>query len=549
MKANPGWFLVIDNVDDPAAAKAVREFLDQVASARGHVLITSRLDDWGFGVEPLQLDLLSTEAAMEVLREATPHRTRTPVEDAALARLADEQLGCLSLALVQAAAYIEARRISFARYSEEFDRQAATVLAHFGETEASKLAYPKAVAQTWLVTFEQLGEEARLLLDMLAWLSIEPIPRSLWDVWPQEAEVDLEEGLTQLARYSFVRWEDGNTAITMHRLVQEVARDLQGRDEARRDEALEAVFGWLKAANTELSADDPRSWPILLPLLPHVLRLFGRTKDRGPFAEQSSVYGDAGRLLSELARYTESEAILRAALDRCEKRVDAAPIDVAAALFSLADLLQHLDQRIEAKNLSRRALAITVSTYGKHHPGLAEILNIMARLHRRERRLDAAKRLFRRAIRIVEKDPDKNQQNHAALFNNFGSLLEQQGFFEDAELLYRQAISIGEKFYGLDHLATGVYYNNLAGALMAKGLLHDAAELYRRSVVILLNTSKQCGHILPNIRAGVLNYQRCLTKLGLTYADATQVIDELMGEAGFTPSHLWKQIFLQPIRP
>jgi hypothetical protein len=115
--------------------------------------------------------------------------------------------------------------------------------------------------------------------------------------------------------------------------------------------------------------------------------------------------------------------------------------------------------------------------------------------------------------------------------------------------LYRQAISIGEKFYGLDHLITGVYYNNLAGALMAKGLLHDAAELYRRSVVILLNTSKQCGHILPNIRAGVLNYQRCLTKLGLTYADATQVIDELMGEAGFTPSHLWKQIFLQPIRP
>ncbi|WP_285713646.1 tetratricopeptide repeat protein [Erythrobacter oryzae] len=484
LKANPGWLLVIDNVDDAAAAGAVRQFLNEVASGKGHVLITSRLDDWGFGVEALQLDLLSLDAAMELLREATPHRTRTADEDAALRRLADEQLGCLSLALVQAAAYIDTRRISFARYSQDFDKQAPTLLAKFGASDASKLAYPMAVAQTWLTSFEQLGPEARLLLDMLAWLSIEPLPRSLWDVWPLAEKIDLEEALADLSRYSFVRWEDGNAAITVHRLVQEVARDLQSRDEARRDAVLEALFGWLYAANPEMHASDVRCWPVLLPLLPHGLRLFERTRDLGPYAAQTASYNEYAAILEALARFGEAEPLYRRALAIEEASLGPDHPNVATRLNNLAELLRTTNRLGEAEPLYRRALAIHEASRGPDHPNLAIRLNNLAGLLQETNRLAEAEPLVRRALAIDEASYGPDHPEVARDLNNLASLLQATNRLGEAEPLYRRALAIAEASLGPDHPEVAIRLNNLAGLFQDTSRLDEAEPLYRRALTI-----------------------------------------------------------------
>jgi hypothetical protein len=148
LQATPGWLLIIDNVDDEPAASAVRKFLNQVSRAGGHILITSRIGDWGHMVEPLELDLLSVEAAKDLLDESTPHRTKRDDEDMVLTRLADQQLGCLSLALVQAAAYIDERRIGFAEYSGLFEGEATKQLARLGASAVRNLGYPLPVALT-----------------------------------------------------------------------------------------------------------------------------------------------------------------------------------------------------------------------------------------------------------------------------------------------------------------------------------------------------------------------------------------------------------------
>ncbi len=44
-----GWFLIVDNVDTPEAAQAVEQELQRLNS--GHVVITSRLADWGSGLK------------------------------------------------------------------------------------------------------------------------------------------------------------------------------------------------------------------------------------------------------------------------------------------------------------------------------------------------------------------------------------------------------------------------------------------------------------------------------------------------------------------
>ena len=103
--ANPGWLLILDNVDAPPALAEANRLMGRLAG--GHVLLTGRLDRFARQVEPLEIDVLSREAAAAFLVEATDSRRRKAADDdAAAGELADE-LGRLALALEQAAATIE----------------------------------------------------------------------------------------------------------------------------------------------------------------------------------------------------------------------------------------------------------------------------------------------------------------------------------------------------------------------------------------------------------------------------------------------------------
>ena len=481
LRTNPGWLLIIDNVDAEPAAKAVRGFLDQVSVGGGHVLVTSRVSDWGHMVEPLELDLLSVDAAKELLLESTPRRTKHAGEDEALTRLADEQLGCLSLALVQAAAYIDERRIGFADYGALFEREANKLLARLGEAAVGNLRYPLPVALAWQASFAQLSDAGRLLLDMLAWLSIEPIPRTLFAAWPDET-VDLDEALVELTRYSLVHWEAENKAITLHRLVAQVTRD--NLDDAGRDRALGALFLWFRAVNPKMDPEDVRCWPRLLPLLPHVLMLFERTKGCGPYPQQTNLYDEYARLLWSLARYHEAEPLHRRALAIDEASHGPDHPVVAIRLNNLASLLRDTNRLAEAELLYRRALAIGEASDGPDHPGVATRLNNLAGLLHDTNRLAEAELLYRRALAIGEVSHGPDHPVVAIRLNNLAGLLHDTNRLAEAELLYRRALAIGEVSHGPDHPEVAIRLNNLADLLRHTNRLAEAEPLFRRALAI-----------------------------------------------------------------
>ena len=533
LRANPGWLLIIDNVDDEPAARAVRALLDQVGRGGGHVLITSRVSDWGHLVEPLELDLLSIDAAKALLRESTPHRTKRADEDSALTRLAYEQLGCLSLALVQAAAYIEERRIGFADYAALFEKEAEKLLAKLGDAAVRNLGYPLPVALTWQTSFGQLSDAGGLLLDMLAWLSIEPIPRTLFAAWPQTEKVDLDQGLAELTRYSFVHWEDDNSAVTVHRLVAQVTRANQ--DHTERDAALAALFPWLLAVNPEMNARDVRCWPRLLPLLPHVLLLLQRTHNLGPHPSQSSLYNEYATLLQSLARYSEAEPLFRHALAIDEANFGPAHPAVATRLNNLAELLRATDRLAEAEPLYRRALAIDEVSTGPNHPRVATHLNNLAALLRATNRIAEAEPLLRRALAIDEASYGPNHPDVAIDLNNLGELLWVTDRPTEAERLFRRALAIDEASYGPDHPEVATDLNNLAELLRATNRVDEAEPLYRRALAID-ETSYGPDHPTVAVRlsnlAGLLSATDRLAEAEPLYRRALHV-----GEASFGPYH------------
>lgn len=92
---NPGWLLILDNVDDRAAATAVEALLPPLQG--GQVLITARFSEWSGGVAVQELHELEPPAAADFLLARTADRRRKQADDAEQARSLAEELGRLAV--------------------------------------------------------------------------------------------------------------------------------------------------------------------------------------------------------------------------------------------------------------------------------------------------------------------------------------------------------------------------------------------------------------------------------------------------------------------
>ena len=249
LKAHPGWFLILDNLDTPEALEEADRLMGRLTG--GHVLVTSRLANFAGNFSPLALDVLSVNDAAAFLLERTEGRRRTTDDDAAEARSLAIELGQLALALEQAGAYIARLAISFARYRQSWHENWPKVA---GWTDKTITKYPRSVAVTWQTSVDQVGDLARRLLERLAWFAPEPVPDFMLDVpLPGVAAEDLDQALADLSSYSLVRRHPGRQEFSVHRLVQDVTRRSLGGEDAHT--ALTDALAWLDDGFTGDDAD------------------------------------------------------------------------------------------------------------------------------------------------------------------------------------------------------------------------------------------------------------------------------------------------------
>ncbi len=405
LEDNPGWFLILDNVDTEEAAQEAEALLPRLQ--RGHVVITSRLGEWSEGVEPLDLDVLDVEPAREFLLERTAGRRLTLATDDADARALAKALDGLALALEQAGAYISHVRCSLAEYLNRWRKQDERVLKWFDERQ---MKYPKSVAVTWETTWSQLSPASRGLLEILSWYAPDPIPE--WVLTGEASrpiavkalgDADVDLALADLEKYSMLKRQaqGGEWGLLVHRLVQEMTRRrLPRRDCCRLEQALR-----LADAVAVGDSRDVRSRPVWDALAPHVRVLVAHADEAG-MAEPTA------RLMNDLGLHSKSKA-----------------------LFA------------EVEPLMRRALAIDEGSYGPHHPTVATDLNNVAQLLRATNRLDEAEPLMRRTVEIFRRFREATGHEHPHwrdVIENYGGLLEELGLSE-GEIAHRLAEAAGSR--------------------------------------------------------------------------------------------------------
>jgi tetratricopeptide (TPR) repeat protein len=462
------WLLVYDNVTAPD------HIVDLLPSAGARVLITSRFSDWREVADQVALDVLPLEEAIALLEG------RTGRSDSVGAKTLAEALGCLPLALGHAAAYCKRTQMRFADYANK-----ASSLIDAAPRGAT---YPRSIAATFNLAISEAVaqcQRAEALMAYLAHCAPERIPITLVE-GAVEGEAECMQAISALAEVSLLKpdqpFEDSTPAVTVHRLVQAVARARAGEKGMARS-ATVCITARLSALYPR-DGDNPQSWQLCAQLTPHVIAQAAGAEEMSTLPNWSVLLSRAGSYFWGRGSFGQAALLVRDALSIREKTLGPEHPDTAESLNDLGLLLHLQDDLEQARPLSERALAIREKVLGSEHPDTARSLNNLAHVLRVQGDLAGARPLHERALAIREKMLGPNHRDTAESLHNLAALLQAQGDLVGARPLYERALAIREKVLGPEHPDTATATNNLARLLRATGHVNEAERLFRKAIAI-----------------------------------------------------------------
>jgi tetratricopeptide (TPR) repeat protein len=474
-----GWLLIFDNAPDPGA---VAEFLP--VAGGGHVLLTSRDPAWQGIAEPVSVDLLTSDEAVQLLIGRSGDGDRQ-----AAARLADA-VDRLPLALEQASAYVAQQHLTLARYLELFDQRRAELLAR-----GKPLAYQGTVDATFTLTIQQLRERnaaAVQLLELCALLAPDELPLDLLLSAPHRlpeplataAQDPLQRHETVAALFAAgVLTKDTGGTARMHRLIQAVTLDHLHEPE-RKQHVTEAVE--LMAELFPYEGYEPDRWHECAQLLLHAQTLI----DHAPAAQLGM--HDLARLLTSVGIYLYDRSLDRRlarqmheqALAMYRQLYEGDNVNVANGLNNLATDLGELGDYRRARELHEQALAMRQRLYEGDHPDVAASMNNLAIDLRQAGEDERARELDEQALAMRQRLHEGDHPHVATSMNDLAIDLRRAGEHKRARELAEQALAMRQRLYEGDHPDVANSMTNLAIGLRRAGEHERARELDEQALAM-----------------------------------------------------------------
>ena len=541
LQGHSQWLLILDNADD---LEMVYDFLP--ARGAGHTLLTSRSQATGPNIKGVELERMEREeGTLFLLRRAKILAEDVPLECASdkyrkQAEEIWELVDGLPLALDQAAAYIEEHRCHFADYLSLYQTRRGDLLKRRGVL--SRRDYPKSVATTWSLSFEQVectDAVAASVLRLCAFLHPDAIPEAMFlegaaavDPVLQDVAADpmrFDEAIGALRKYSLVRRNPETKMLTIHRLVQTVLKD--GMQEDKQREWAERAVRAVSAAFPEVELVE--AWQQCQQYLPHAQVCAELIEEwEMMFPEAARLLHRTGNYLYERGQFMEAEPLYRRAVSIREKALGPRHPDVARSLSDLALLYLGRGEYEQAEPLYQQALAIQEQALGPGHPDVAGILNDLAMLYYFQGKYEQAEPFHQRARIIFECALGPTHHNVATSLNNLGKLYLAQGRYEQARTLMQRALAMREQVQGLDHPDVANSLHHLGDLAAAEGKYNEAEELYRRALTM---REQSLGPNHPNVAETLHEWARLCHAQGrdeeaeLLFRRALTIREQILG--------------------
>ncbi|MEU6148165.1 FxSxx-COOH system tetratricopeptide repeat protein [Streptomyces sp. NPDC047081] len=475
LRTHAGWLLIHDNAAEPGALAPLIGAL----TGGSHLITSRRTTGWDHLARPVPLDVLTPTAAVSLLGRIAGHGVDAP----GMGELA-AALGWLPLALDQAAAYIRRAAITPAVYLERLRRFPGRMFATpAGGTDRED----QTVAGVWRLTVDALPPAARDLLRVLAWLGPEDILRDMLygsGEGQDETVLDVDDALAQLADYAMVRLT--RTGVTVHRLVQAVARTPDSEDPHRSPEAITAGRREATRLLEEAQPGEPLTnvagWPRWRALLPHI----GALASAGEPAHDTD---STVLVLLNAATYLYGQGQISQAIGFAERCVESsvrvhgsdhsdtltAQTVLALAYASVGDLKRAIPLHERVLDDSRRIL-------GEHHPDTLASLNHLALAYASVGDLVRAIPLHELALTHQEQVHGPDHPDALSCRNNLAAAYTSAGDFARAAALHKRNLAVRERALGPDHPSTLTSRNNLAFTYYSAGDFPRAIALHERNL-------------------------------------------------------------------
>lgn len=478
LQAHDGWLLVLDDAQSP---RAVEPVLGTLSGGR-HLITSRRATGWHRVGRPLPLAVLPRDAARDMLMQIV-----NPDDDsnqAVFERLAAE-LGCLPLALEQAAAYIERTQITPAAYLDRLRRYPARMFAASGLSDAGESGRQRTIARVWQLSLEAIESEQPLageILRTLAWFSPDPIPRDLVYRVHEDDPLTVDDALALLHAYSMITLS--SQTVTIHRLVQAVARLADPADPHRTPDGISQARARAEKILLESLPENPLfnvdSWPRWRELLLHVLALTAHIGPEQDTPVTASILVEASGFLQGDGHYDQAIQAAQRAADAYGRLQGPDSVDTLTARSYLASAYRAAGDLAAAAPLHQRNLADAERVLGEDHPetlvARANLAYLAAMQHDERRALELHSRNLAASERV-------NGPDHPHTLNaraNLASAYRATGDLDRAIELHERTVADYARVFGDDHAETITARSNLAYAYQLKGDLDRAIPLYRR---------------------------------------------------------------------
>lgn len=232
---------------------------------------------------------------------------------------------------------------------------------------------------------------------------------------------------------------------------------------------------------------------------------------RGDFAEQSDQALALARLLYDMDRKKEAEALHKDAVDLSKKALGQPGVKTAQKLFWLSDFYRKEENFDRALRYLDRALGELEYSVGSDHETYAIYLRKRAELEFSLREFQDAEQSLNKAARITALHFPPDHINHARIATTFSTLAYVQGDLDLAERHARAALEIYKK---LD-VDLSEALAHLSGVLRAAGDF-DAAEGILRDIL--------ASHV-PRTISEMMNHADYQSRLARILIDKKEFID------------------------
>lgn len=510
------WLLVIDNLDDIKVAKGL---LPENGPGK-HLMITTRNPNAdGIPAEGLEVPLLSLDDSKNLLLNLSKVDP-LPSETNLITKIVEE-LGCLPLAIEQAASYVQQVTGDFTSFHEEYQKNRGDVLKWVPE---SNQPYSRSIATTWSMSFRVLNRNfpsSAKLLQLLSFLNpdgvlveflkdgVECLDMTLKQVLSNQ--VELAKALLKLERLSLVKRNRFADTIVIHRLVQVIVRDQM----SRRDHAayVKATINLCRKAFPSSVVNETRSRCRLYQS--QIMEPLNLTVTLSPLNEISVV--KPNRRLSRISRLLfrvrnrEIYMLKQNYADICDR---------------LAYFLMQDGKFVDSETLCRRVINFRIEISGRNHPGTLDSMEYLAAVYgylgRPAEELELHKEVWANRKRVL----GKNHRSTLYSMHNVALAYKHLGRTSESAELFENTLVIMKRIIGEDDPDTLIVINNLAGAYKRLGRLIEAIELREE---VLAKSKRILSEDHPNTLLCMHALAKTYNKSG-RHTEAAELLEEAIAK-------------------